>query len=219
MGGLISAVARRIPVRLLRAGLAALVLSGCVFTQDAVIPAHSAEDVGAVLQYWMWSAHAPQKDVVRLLRTGPREYRLQLAPTFDTSSPATDLAQGVAVLRLGRRSAAEVYLVQIPLARLEHAPQAVSPAADYAFLSYAVSVGGDGTGSVGTFGCDDPGVLRLAARTGLRIACFASEGGNYPAVRNRPGAAAYRIFFTGLLRDGLFLWEDETGAGVLDFIE
>ena len=194
---------------LLRAAMAAALsisLAGCLGSNTPAISTKSAEDVGQRLQYSEFQG----VDTFRLEKRSGVDYQFQ-ALTGNPDEPVHPFANGIYVRKLGFRADAPVYLVQFDLARFEINPRISPQSEGFSYFIYPVAIDGEGHGIVGIFACDRQDILDRARRVGLKIDCVDKGGVPIPFVSNRADESALWTFLSGLLADGLFEWEDETG--------
>jgi hypothetical protein len=196
---------------------AALMLGGCFASNTPAISASAAEDVGQTLQYWSRSGSNPKADRLRFVRLDDREYQLQLVrPDQRTADP---FANGIFIRRLGARNSDAIYLIQFDLEHFDLDPDINPEAFGFRYLSYPVSIDGEGVGTVGTVSCDDQSAIDRAAAVGIEVGCRDLVDVIVPDLGTvqKDGLVAELLF--DLQNEGLVTWEDETGTGVLDWIE
>lgn len=204
--------------RAVLAVIAMLALTGCFASDSPVITASSAQNVGDVLEYWMRADGNPKSVNLRLVRKSGKSYQMQILDLGNSEEPVRPFANGLMLRRLGTRGTATIYLVQFDLERFELNPNIDAQSQGFRYFSYLVSINRQGIGSVGQFTCNRAKVLQHAADLGLKVSCRQKDV-SFPYLGGRLSERSALSFLSGLLQDGLIDWDDETGVGVLDWID
>lgn len=193
-------------------------LSGCFGSDVPIITSGTAQNVGQTFEYWSRVRQDPKAEKLRFVRQSGNYYQLQLLDGDNAGAGGQPFANGILFRRIATRKGQAVYLVQFDLARFELDPDFSPQEIGYRYFAYLLSVSPQQIGSVGTFNCERSSVLRLARDAGLSIACRHDDV-TYPFLGGELSDKAITSFLLALMKDGDIEWEDDTGRGVLDWVE
>ncbi len=200
-------------VRWALAGVLAIGLSACLWSEDPAFPVGTGEDLGPVFSYTAYQPKAYQTPRVRMVFTRQKgaSYDMQFAETGLEEGAQEDgptpmpLVQTAEFRRFGVRGANPVYLVQLVLKDEQSATEG--------FKLYLLDLGPDGSGRVGAMECAADRVQALARAQGLTLECKTDEyrtAERYQVTVLPPTAPqAVWAFLAEGLASGTVTWEDE----------